>query len=103
MKFFVTKLSFGHIAEFGCYKGGSAIFMAALAQRFPGAQVIGFDTFTDPFVDVHRPGDFADVDLTELRQYVEQIGLKNLKFIQGPFRRDGTPCSDAREGLIMPR
>ena len=34
MKFFVPKLSLGHIAEFGCYKGGSAIFMAALAQKF---------------------------------------------------------------------
>ena len=40
---------------------------------------------TDPSVDEHRPGGFADVDLSELRQYVDKIGLKNLRFIQGRF------------------
>jgi hypothetical protein len=65
--------------------------MAALARRFlPEVQVAGFDTFTgmpatDEAVDAHRPGGFSDVDLTELRQYVDWLGLRNLSFVQGHF------------------
>jgi len=37
-KFFLPRLPFGHIVEYGSFRGGSAMFMAALAQRFlPGA------------------------------------------------------------------
>jgi hypothetical protein len=91
IKFFLPRLPFGHIVEFGSYKGGSAIFMAALARKFlPRVEVIGFDTFggmpaTDWAVDAHRAGGFSDVDLTELRQYVDRVGLRNLTFVQGYF------------------
>jgi hypothetical protein len=91
IKFFLPRLPFGRIVEFGSYKGGSAIFMAALAQKFlPGVQVIGFDTFggmpnTDRAVDAHHAGSFSDVDLTELCQYVKGAGLQNLKFVKGYF------------------
>jgi Macrocin-O-methyltransferase (TylF) len=91
VKFFLPRLPLGHIVEFGSYKGGSAIFMAALAEKFlPDVQVIGFDTFsgmpaTDRAVDAHRAGGFPDVDLTELRQYVDWAGLRNLTFVQGYF------------------
>lgn len=91
IKFYLPRLPFGHIVEFGSYKGGSAIFMAALAEIFlPGAEVFAFDTFTgmqvtDRAVDAHGDGDFSDVDLVELRQYIEQIGLTNLTFVQGRF------------------
>ena len=91
IKLFVPRLSFGHIAEFGSFKGGSAIFMALLAQKFlPNAQILAFDTFsgmplTDKAVDLHNAGDFQGVDLPELRQYVEEIGLRNLHFVQGKF------------------
>jgi hypothetical protein len=101
LKFFVPRLSFGHIVEFGSYKGGSAIFMAALAEKFlPEAQVIGFDTFvgmppTDAAVDAHRAGGFADVDLTELQQYIDWVGLRNLKFLQGRFEE--TAAAELRD------
>jgi len=60
--------------------------MAALAQKFlPGVQVVGLDTFggmppTDRTVDAHPPGGFSDVDLAELRQFVEWLayGTSNL-------------------------
>lgn len=97
MKFFVPRLEFGHITEFGSFKGGSAIFMGALAQMYlPNVQVLAFDTFagmppTDKTVDYHNPGDFQEVNLEELRQYVDQIGLKNLKFIQGTFEETASP------------
>jgi Macrocin-O-methyltransferase (TylF) len=91
IKFFLPRLPVGHLVEFGSYKGGSAIFMAALAQKFlPGVRVAAFDTFsgmptTDRAVDAHRAGSFSDVDLPELRRYVEWIGLQNLTFVQGFF------------------
>ncbi len=91
IKFFLPRLLSGQIVEFGSFKGGSAIFMAALAKEFlPGAQVIGFDTFTgmpptDRSIDEHRPGGFADVDLQELRQYAKRVGLDSLTFVQGKF------------------
>ena len=90
-KFFLPKIGLGHIVEFGSYKGGSAIFMAYLARRFLGeVSVYGFDTFagmppTDRGIDLHRAGDFQDINLEELRQYVAQLGLTNLHFVQGRF------------------
>jgi hypothetical protein len=92
IKFYLPRLAPGHIVEFGSYRGGGAIFMAALARKFlPGCKVFGFDTFsgmppTDQRIDYHRAGSFADVDLAELHSYVGKIGLENnLEFIQGHF------------------
>src|SRR5579884_3491619 len=97
MKFFVPRLPIGHIVEFGSFKGGSAIFMSFLAQRFlPNVQVFAFDTFagmppTDNAIDFHNTGDFRGVDLEELRQYIKQIDLTNLQFIQGRFEETALP------------
>src|SRR5271167_1278813 len=91
LNFFCRVCPSGISSEFGSYKGGSAIFMAALAQKFlPGVQVIGFDAFigmpaSDRVVDAHRPGGFADIGLPELRRYVECINLRSPSFVQGYF------------------
>jgi hypothetical protein len=91
IKLYIPRLPFGHILEFGSFKGGSAIFMALLAQKFlPNVQILAFDTFdgmppTDKVIDFHNAGDFQGVDLTELRQYVKEIGLRNLCFVKGRF------------------
>ncbi len=67
--------------------------MAYLARRFlGGARVFGFDTFqgmppTDRGIDLHKEGDFHDVDLPELRKFVTQSGLDNLTFVQGNFQQ----------------
>ena len=46
LRFYLPNINFGHILEFGSYKGGSAIFLASIAKEFlPGVQVIGFDIF----------------------------------------------------------
>ena len=97
IKYYSTRLPFGHIVEYGSFKGGSAVFMAALAQKFlPNAQVFAFDTFsgmpeTDKAIDLHNIGDFREVDLNGLRKYVEQIGLQNLHFVQGRFEETAWP------------
>ncbi len=107
IKLHIPKLSFGHIVEFGSFKGGSAIFMASLAQKFlPNVQVLAFDTFTgmpptDKAVDLHNTGDFQGVDLPELRQYVEDIGLRNLHFIQGRFEDTAAPAVKELEGIVL--
>jgi hypothetical protein len=50
------------IVEFGVCRGGSLLFLAALAQRLlPNVELAGFDTWSgipaggaDPYVDWHR-------------------------------------------------
>lgn len=91
LKFNFPALPPGHIVEFGAYKGGSAIFLAAVAQTlYPGTRVYAFDTFagmpdTDAQRDTHKKGDFADALDKELRDYCARKGLRNLEIVKGPF------------------
>jgi Macrocin-O-methyltransferase (TylF) len=90
-KFYLGKVPFGHIVEFGSYKGGNAIFLAYVVSKlYPGVNVYALDTFagmpeTDSNVDAHKAGDFSDVDLDELRSYAAQKGITNLHFVKGLF------------------
>ena len=92
LRFFLSKLTHGHIVEFGAYRGGNAIFMAAVAsQILPGVRVYALDTFegmpkTDKARDAHDEGDFSDADLAELESYVSQLGLSNLEIRKGLFQ-----------------
>lgn len=107
LKFFLPRLPVGNIVEFGSYRGGSAIFMAVLAERLlPGVEVIGFDTFrgmpaTDRAVDAHQPGGFSDVDITELREYVQSLGLQNLTFVQGYFEETALAVLQQRRNVAF--
>lgn len=91
MRFFLGKIPFGHIVEYGSYLGGSAIFMAFVAQRlFPGMKVFALDSFqgmpqTDKNVDAHNAGDFADVDYQKLQERVGELKLDNLVLVKGFF------------------
>lgn len=91
LKFYLANLPFGHIVEFGSYKGGNAVFMAYIVDKlYPGVKVYALDTFsgmpaTDANVDAHKKGDFSDVDLDELRTYAEKKGVTNLLFVKGLF------------------
>lgn len=105
LRFFLGKLAPGDIIEFGSYKGGNAIFMAAVAKEIlPGTKVYALDTFegmppTDRERDLHNAGDFSDVNLAELRDYVSKLGLDNLEFVQGRFE-DTAPGVLARANPI---
>lgn len=91
IKFYLPRLSFGHIIEYGSYRGGSALFMAALAKRLlPGVQVYALDTFegmppTDRAIDVHSAGDFASTNVDEIRSAAAGLGLDNLHCVKGLF------------------
>jgi hypothetical protein len=91
LRFYLPNISFGHIVEFGSYKGGSAIFLASIAKKFlPDVKVIGFDTFTgmpetDLTIDAHFEGELLDTDFDGLNKYVEECNLTNLRFVKGKF------------------
>src|SRR5262245_4370789 len=45
-RFFLKRLELGHIVEFGAYKGGNALFMAAVAAEvLPNTKVYALDTY----------------------------------------------------------
>lgn len=91
LRFFLDKVPFGHIVEYGSYRGGSAIFMAYVAKRlYPGMQVFALDSFegmpqTDKRVDAHNKGDFSDADVEKLQARVDELKLDNLVLVKGLF------------------
>jgi len=91
MRFFLGTIPFGHIIEYGSYRGGNAIFMAYVARElYPGMQVYALDSFegmpqTNKEVDAHSVGDFADVDFGEIQDRVAQLKLDNLVLVKGLF------------------
>lgn len=91
LRFFLNKIPFGHIVEYGSYSGGNAIFMAYVAQKlYPGMKVFALDSFegmpqTDKHVDAHNAGDFADADFEKLQELVAKLRLDNLVLVKGFF------------------
>jgi predicted O-methyltransferase YrrM len=91
LRFYLQNLPEGDIIEFGSWKGGSAIFMAAVAKEMGlKSHIWALDTFegmpeTDRSIDMHRKGDFPGVDLNELNSFAEKKGLNNLTFVKGLF------------------
>lgn len=95
----------GDIVEFGSYRGGSAIFMAAVASKLgQDRTVYAIDTFagmprTDDVLDLHVEGNFGDADLHALSDYVKDIGLTNLRLVPGLFE-DVAPGTIANTSAI---
>lgn len=91
LRFFLGRVPFGHIVEYGSYRGGSAIFMAYIAKRlYPSMKVFALDSFegmplTDKNVDAHNAGDFSDTDFTSLQDFVNELKLDNLVLVKGFF------------------
>jgi hypothetical protein len=91
IRFHLSRLPGGHIAEFGSFRGGSAIFMAIIAQELcPGTKVFAFDSFagmpaTDAQRDAHKAGDFDTASMEEIREFAEKIGVRNLELVKGFF------------------
>jgi predicted O-methyltransferase YrrM len=92
MKFFLNRISSGHLIEFGAYRGGNALFMAHVAKKlYPGMKVYALDTFSgmpeiDKSSDWHKQGDFNDVDLGGLKTLIDRHHLDNLILVQGLFQ-----------------
>ena len=96
-RFYLARLAPGHIVEFGAYRGGNALFLAAVAaELFPGIKVYALDTFAgipdaDAAIDAHSAGDFGDVDLDELATFAARHSLDNIEFVKGRFEDTATP------------
>ena len=106
-RFFLSGLPGGHVVEFGSYKGGNALFMAAVLNEVrPGTRVYALDTYSgipdaDPSIDAHSAGDFHDVDLPELRAYAAASGVANVEFIQGRFEDTASALLGRLEGVAL--
>ena len=91
LRFFIDKIPFGHIVEYGSYRGGNAIFMAHIAKKlYPEMKVFALDSFegmppTDKNVDAHNAGDFSDTDFDSLQKRIDDLGLDNLILVKGFF------------------
>lgn len=91
LRFYLDKIPFGHIVEYGSYRGGSAIFMAYVAQKlYPGMKVYALDSFegmppTDKNVDAHNAGDFSDTDVNKLQERIDELKLDNMVLVKGFF------------------
>ncbi|MBI3901595.1 MAG: class I SAM-dependent methyltransferase [Nitrosomonadales bacterium] len=105
MRFYLGRIPFGHIVEYGTYRGGSAIFMAYIAQKlYPGMKVFALDSFagmpqTDKSVDAHNAGDFSDADFSRLQERVAKLELDNLVLVKG-FFEDTNDSVMAQAGKI---
>jgi hypothetical protein len=91
LRFFISKIPFGHIIEYGAYRGGNALFMSYVVKKlYPGMMVFACDTFegmpqTDKSIDAHSQGNFSDADLDTLQAYVNELNLDNLILVKGLF------------------
>lgn len=91
LRFFVDKIPFGHVIEYGSYRGGNVIFMAkVIKELYPGMKVFALDSFegmpiTDKTIDAHNLGDFDDSNIEILQDRVAELRLDNLELVKGLF------------------
>lgn len=90
IRYHLPALGAGNIAEFGVHKGGSALFMAALAKEYlPGVKVYCFDSFEgmpeSSGNDLHKKGDFNDPE-NLLIDAAKFHGLDNIVVVKGFFK-----------------
>ncbi len=80
----------GYIAEVGVYKGG---VLLELAELFPARVILGYDTFKGLPAEqwsegeLHKPGDFDETSLGEVRRTC--AGAKNIVLVPGLFPDTG--------------
>ena len=107
IRHYLKRLPPGDIIEFGSYRGGSAIFMASVARTIGlKSRVWALDTYdgmpeTDVKVDLHRRGNFSDVDYDELVAYAAKLGLENLTFVKGRFEETARMVLSRARGVAL--
>lgn len=91
----------GEVAEAGVYRGGTGRLLAKSVA--PDRTVHLFDTFegmpaTDPSRDVHREGDFSDVNVEDVAAYLSDC--PNVRLYPGLFPATAEPVSSLRFSLV---
>ncbi|MBM3856648.1 MAG: class I SAM-dependent methyltransferase [Verrucomicrobia bacterium] len=97
----------GDIVEFGSYQGGSAIFMANVAERL-GIQgkVYTLDTFeglpaAHHALDFLTKNNFQDTSLESLCKRIAQLGLTNLIPIKGRFQETAHNLLNRSQKILL--
>jgi hypothetical protein len=82
----------GNIIEFGAFRGGTSLMIAALLKRLGSdRKVYALDTFAgmpascDSNLDMHVPGGFSEASYEELVEVRDRRGLDNLVILKGLF------------------
>jgi predicted O-methyltransferase YrrM len=107
LRFFLSRIPFGHIIEYGCYRGGNAIFMAYVVDRlYPGMKVYALDSFagmpqSDKAIDAHSKGDFNDADLASLQARIDELKLSNLILVNGLFEETNSNVMSQAERFSL--
>jgi O-methyltransferase len=83
----------GNVAEIGVYKGGTARLISKIFAK-TDKTVHLFDTFTgmpptDKDKDLHRKGDFSDVFLNDVKEFLKDCD--NIRFWPGIFPDTASP------------
>jgi O-methyltransferase len=92
----------GEVAEVGVYKGGTARMLAKVFAA-TGKTVHLFDTFAgmppvDPTRDLHQGGDFGDVSVEGVREYLADC--PNVRLHPGFFPATAGPVEDTTFCLV---
>lgn len=88
------------IAEVGVYKGGS---LKLLAENFPTAFILGFDTFEGlpkeqwKKGEIHKPGDFDDTDIKSVYEFIDS---PNVVLVKGLFPDTGKDYKDLKFDFV---
>jgi len=87
----------GNVADIGVYKGGSVRLFGEMATK-AGRKTYGFDTFTGepetaPWIDIHKEGDFSDVNFEDVQKFVKNFDVELFK---GVFPETGDVIKDDR-------
>ena len=84
-----SDIRFPDIIEFGCFRGGTTIFLATILKELrEDARLYALDTFSglpqaSAASDLHREGDFASCSLASVRKRCDELGLDNVTFLAG--------------------
>ncbi len=86
-----AKLQRGDLLEVGVWRGGTGALIAAQAARLvPSAQVFLCDTFAGVVKagaqdTIYKDGMHSDTSVEIVRQFLDNVGLKNVTLLQGIF------------------
>lgn len=92
------------VTECGVYQGGTARLLADVIAQLDAQRTLWLcDTFagmpdTDPAVDVHKHGDFADTSLQAVKQYL--AAYRNLQYLPGLIPASLTALASKRFSFV---
>jgi hypothetical protein len=97
----------GDMIEFGCYQGGSAIFMASVAKKLGiTGTIYTLDTFTglpktDLVLDFLTTNHFKNTSFESFLKRISQLDLPNLVPIKGLFQETASDLLKRTQRILL--